>query len=718
MVMRRTFWGLSLATSLSTLFTFPTQSVLAQDSVALDEISISTILDQISDATTKTDDKLIETLAGTSIVTSEETKRFQPDSAAGLLTAVPGVNVQENSDDPGSAINIRGLQDFGRVNVMIDGARQNFQRSGHNADGQFYLEPEMIKQVDVVRGPVSTIYGSGAIGGIVNFKTIDPNDFIRPNETWGASVKTQYGSNDDGILVSTIGAFKLSSVASFLGNFVWRDHDEYEDGNGDLVENSDKELVSGLIKGVFDFAPGNQLKLSYLEKNDDYTTGLGRDFDRQETEAENRTVSAQWAFNPRDNDLIDLNVSGYFNSTRLEQTRLDSLFAVPPFGPPILRVPAGNQRFFEVETFGFDIFNSSRFSSGLINHTLTYGGDYFKDEVETEDLGQGGSGDEFTPSGERETFGFFIQDKLEYSDWLEIIGAFRYDRYELNGNGVNVEDDQLSPKFTVGITPFKGVQFYATYAEGFRAPAVSETLQSGIHPVPPAFDIIPNSNLRPETAENYEFGVNLAFDKIFDEKDVFRAKASVFRNDVEDFIEDRLVGFDPTPAFPGGPPRCIIFGAGCGQSQYTNIAQVRLEGFELEATYDNKLMFVNLAYTHVRGDDLTANQPLKSIYPDKVVTTVGFRLLDEQLIVGGRWTYADAQNRLPDPVNPNDLNIDETPTPSYNLVDLFATYEVNENFSTSLTLNNIFDKQYRIHRHEEPEPGFNAKISATIRFGG
>jgi outer membrane receptor protein involved in Fe transport len=87
-------------------------------------------------------------------------------------------------------------------------------------------------------------------------------------------------------------------------------------------------------------------------------------------------------------------------------------------------------------------------------------------------------------------------------------------------------------------------------------------------------------------------------------------------------------------------------------------------------------------------------------------------------MLGGRWTYADAQNRVPDAVNPNDLSIDETPTPSYSLVDLFATYEVNENFSTALTLNNIFDEDYRIHRHEENEPGFSAKLSATVRFGG
>lgn len=717
----RNFLGkLLCSTALFSSFVIYSNHVLAQDAVQLDTISVESALDAVSDATTKTDDKLINTLAGTSLVTQEEIKRFQSDSAGGLLAAVPGVNIEEASDDPGVAINIRGLQDFGRVNVMIDGARQNFQRSGHNADGQFYLEPEMVKKVDIVRGPVSTIYGSGAIGGVVNFETIDPADMLRHGETWAASIKGQYSTNDEGKLVSAIGAVKATDTVSMLANFVWRDHDNYEDGNGDLVENTDKELVSGLIKGVFDFGVGNQLKLGYIHKKDEYTTGLISDENQQDTEAEDQTFSAQWAYNPTGNDLIDLNVSGYFTSTELTQTRLETLsktvVVFPPFGPPIpsfvdqVVTPAGSERTFEVDTFGFDIFNSSRFTTGQFNHTLTYGGDYFKDDVTTSD--PNGSGALFTPSGERETYGFYIQEKLEYNDWFELIAALRYDSYELSGNGFNVEEDQLSPKITVGVTPIKGIQFYATYAEGFRAPAVSETLQSGVHPVPPEFDIIPNVNLRPETAENIEGGVNLAFDKIFNENDVFRAKASIFRNDVDDFIEDRVVGLNPATCF--NP----FVGIGCGESQYVNIANARLEGFELEATYDNKLMFVNLAYTHVRGDDLTTNQPLKSIYPDKVVATVGFRFLEDKLMLGGRWTYADAQNRVPDPVNPNDLSIDETPTPSYNLVDLFATYDVNENFSTALTLNNIFDENYRIHRHEENEPGFSAKLSATVRFGG
>ena len=682
------------AALLSSTLAFSSPLTAQDAAVPLDPITVITDLDRITDATTKTDDKIVETLAGTSIVTAKEQKRFQAASPAELLTAVPGVNVQEDSDDPGSSINIRGLQDFGRVNVMIDGARQNFQRSGHSADGQFYLEPEIIKQVDIVRGPVSTIYGSGAIGGVVNFQTIDPEDFLRDNESWAASVKTQYGTNDDGALVSAIGAIRTSQNISILGNFVWRDHDNYEDGDGNEIDNTDKELVSGLVKGVIDIAPGNQLKLGYIHQDSDYVTGITGA--QRDTQTEDRTFSAKWLFNPQDNDLIDLSASVYFTKTDMEQERIDGALV-------------GNRRFFNIDTFGLDIFNSSTFHAGLVSHTLTYGGDYFKDEVETGD--PGGSGDEFTPAGERTTYGFFIQDKLEYSDWLEIIAALRYDSYELDGNGVNVKDDHLSPKVTIGITPFNGVQFYTTYAEGFRAPAVTETLQSGVHPAPPMFDIIPNANLEPETAENWEVGVNLAFDNIMNNQDKFRAKASVFRNDIDNFIEDRLVGLNPFTCFAPPP----FGGFGCGESQYVNIAEARIEGFELEAAYDNKLFFAHLAYTHVRGDDLTANLPLQSIYPDKLVTTLGFRFLDEKLVVGGRWTYADGQDRVPDP---DSDDIRDRPSESYNVVDLFATYEINENIDTAITLNNIFDEQYRIYRHEDPEPGFNAKLSATIRFGG
>jgi hemoglobin/transferrin/lactoferrin receptor protein len=126
-------------------------------------------LDTITVAASKTEERAIDALAPVSIVTLEQIQGLQPKRLSDIFYNVPGVTFQERGDDPATVINIRGLQDFGRVAVVVDGARQNYQRTGHNANGSFFLDPELVGGVDVVRGPTANIYGSGAIGGVVAF---------------------------------------------------------------------------------------------------------------------------------------------------------------------------------------------------------------------------------------------------------------------------------------------------------------------------------------------------------------------------------------------------------------------------------------------------------------------------------------------------------------------------------------------------------------------
>ncbi|MEJ0048116.1 MAG: TonB-dependent receptor plug domain-containing protein [Rhodospirillales bacterium] len=78
-----------------------------------------------------------------------------------ILTGLAGVYMQ-NDGSPGLAISVRGLQDFGRVNVMIDGARQDFQFSGHGANSSVYIDPALLSGIDVTRG---TAGGAGGAGG-------------------------------------------------------------------------------------------------------------------------------------------------------------------------------------------------------------------------------------------------------------------------------------------------------------------------------------------------------------------------------------------------------------------------------------------------------------------------------------------------------------------------------------------------------------------------
>lgn len=658
-------------------------------------------LDTITVTTTKTENAVVDQLAGASVVTRTDLDRIQPDRISDALVGVPGLEVSEDGDDPASSINIRGLQDFGRVNVMIEGARQNFQRSDHGADGTFYLEPELIKRVDIVRGPVATIYGSGAIGGVVNFLLKDPEDIVEPGETWALQSKAGYTTNEDGILISTTGAVQPSEAGGILGNIVYRDDGEYRDGSGDVVRNSDENILSTLIKGRFRPADGHIIEASYTHQDADYTTRIVRPTGKvtaRGTTTKDDTATVKWQYDAPDNPLIDWSLSTYYTTTESNQKLLLS------GGTSTV----GSKREFRIRTGGADFHNTSEFHTGSIAHALTIGGDIFRDKIRVEDGDPAGGADEFTPTGKQIAYGAFIQDEIEVTDRLELVGALRFDGYELSGGGKKSTGTRISPKITVGITPFRGIQFYAGHAEGYRAPAVTEAFNSGTHPAPPAFAITPNPNLKPETAQNYEPGVNLKFDGIVADGDAFRAKATVFRNEVKNYIDAFLTGFMPAGCFR--PP----FNT-CGTFQYQNISKARLEGAEVEATYDAGTHFAQVAYTHIRGDDLAADVPLTSVNPDKLVTTAGLRFLEERLTIADRWTMVDAQNRLPGVNRTGGVVVARG---SHDPVDLFATYDHNRYFSTAITLKNILDESYTKYLNLDPSPGLTAGISATIKLGG
>ena len=179
-------------------------------------------LDTITVTATKTEQSVVDTMAGTSVVTGGEIQRQQPGSISEMLQNVPGVTSEVTPNDPGQSINIRGMQDFGRVNVLVDGARQDYQISGHNANGTFYLDPEFVGQADVVRGPVSNIYGSGAIGGVVSFSTRGSRRLLKPDEKYGAMQRFVVGTNGAGIVTSTAGAARIGPNVDVYGQFLYR----------------------------------------------------------------------------------------------------------------------------------------------------------------------------------------------------------------------------------------------------------------------------------------------------------------------------------------------------------------------------------------------------------------------------------------------------------------------------------------------------------------
>ncbi len=641
------------------------------------------LLDTVTVSATRTEESAIKAMASESIVTGETVDLMGASSLVDVLKSVPGVTVETAADTPGAAINMRGLSGYGRVAVNVDGARQNFQASGHSlAGGAVFFEPEFLETATVTRGPVANAYGSGAIGGVVNFQTKKASTFLREGETWAAESFSRYNTNN-GWAQGATGAARIGEAFGLLGSVVYRRNFKYENGAGDTVFNSSNEIASGMVKAEVDPGNGHALEIGAITYNSTYRSGdpTSTNYDNDVTD---NTISATYKYRPLDSDLFDLRVGGYWTSTQLDQTYLTGTYA-------------GGDRSFEINTYGLDVANTSRYATGSFDHATTVGFDGFFDLVDVSDAA-GGSAAFYTPNGQRKVYGAYLQHRLSYREVVEVIGGLRYDSYEMKGGGTKASGDHVSPKITLGFSPFAdtflhGLQLYGTYAEGYRSPAITEALISGTHPGGFPFDFLPNPNLRPETAHNKEIGINFKRNDFFTAGDRLRLKAAYFHNEVDDFI-------DADTQTAGCTSMIFCY-------QYQNISNALIEGFELEANYDMGWMFVGLSGQHQRGEDEDTGAFLNTVPADKLVTTVGFRPLDEvNATLGFQVEAVNAQTRS------------ATPAKGYGLVNLFAAYSPRDDLQLGLNVDNLFDRDYQPYLESDSSPGLAVKFTLRARLGG
>ena len=707
-------------------------------------------LDTITVAASKTEERAIDALAPVSVVTLEQIQGLQPNRLSDIFYNVPGVSFQERGDDPSTVINIRGLQDFGRVAVVVDGARQNYQRTGHNANGSFFLDPELVGGVDIVRGPTANIYGSGAIGGVVSFRTKDINDVVRPGERWGVDMTGSGGTNSARGLGSIFGGVRVNPDVDVFGGAVYRTQGNYKDGNGTEIGNTGNEIAAGLMKVTVRPADGHEIKLGGIFQDYQYSIGqfnrgpvltaaqraLFQGSSVYASDAKNYTGTLTWKYSKPDDNLWDWNLSLYGNRTDNDQIKTAHIStggaAFCGAGNVGNNVSGcvGDKRGYVLDTLGIDVYNTTRFNVGDWRNAVTFGIDAFQDDVRTSD--SRGNSNITTPGGLRTVSGGFAQLKQNYSTWFEAVSAIRYDRYELHSPTVATGGggDRFSPKITIGVTPVAGFTPYVSYAEGYRAPSITETLIAGEHATgggPPFFPcpggtvglfcFLPNPSLRPEVGKNKEVGINLKYDNIFSAGDSFRGKFNVFRNDVSDYID--LVGSTPRPPilFPTPGLFSQFF-------QYQNIAQARIEGIEAETVYDAGLWYVGVAGHLIRGKNVATNIGLSTITPRKITTTGGVRLLDRRLILAAQWSSFGANNDVP---------VGYLPSTGYELVNLYLTWNATKDIVFSASIDNLLNQYYRPYAipgsssdgttqndvlWSSPGPGRVYKAGLKIHFGG
>ncbi len=683
---RHTTFGLLCGTSMATLALSMTAMAQEAPIVMSEPSGDVTLLDRIT-VVSRTGESALETMASVSQISGEELERRMATNANDIFFGVPGIKVYSDGRPAVSNINIRGLQDAGRVSVIIDGARQNFHKAGHDVSRMFWLDPLLVEQVDVIRGPSANTFGSGAIGGVVYFETKKPDDFLRDDENYALSLTGRYESNGSGWTTSAIGAYRFNDAASILGNIVWRDYGDYKDGDGTRVDNSGFDVLSGHLKGTVRPTENSELTLGWTGSRDDWSSTETRDY-----QLDSDTFTGEFKISDAEEKWLNLNVKAAVNDIDLTQTDTGSRPGTSGY---------------DLRTTSFDIWNTSRFDTGMIAHELTVGGDWVYDDFASS-AASGGS-DSYNPTGTRRVWGAYVQDKLSY-DWLEVVAGVRYDSYELEASEKS-SGDRFSPRLSVGVSPFNegllsGLQIYGSYSEGYRAPNTSEAYITGGHSFPGfSFAFLPNPDLRPETGKTWEAGLNYKADGLFNAEDTLRIKAAYFHNDIDDYITI------PTfPAIPGS--ECASLGhTMC--AQYQNVYAAEIQGFELESRYDAGRYFAGLGISIIDGhqtDRDGISSDLTTIPSASVTLDGGMRFLERRLTLGGEVEF----NKAPS---------GSTFAEDYTLVNLYANYQPNENLRFDFRVDNLFDKRYvlpiaDISDGMHAQPGLTVKLGATVRFGG
>lgn len=658
-----------------------------------------------------------------SVIGRDQIDDFVATRPSDVFQGVPGVTFEGGPRRSGQVPTIRGFEGEGVV-VLFDDARQNFV-SGH--DGRFFIDTDILTAAEVVKGPTSSVYGSGAIGGVMAFRTINAADLLEPGQDAAVRVKAGYGSVDEEKSYGVTGVQRSETGSvDLVAHMGYRTSSDINLGSGDILP-ADDQLRNALFKGAFDIGNGFRWTTSYtyydlnaLDPQNPQGAGVADSgnplVDRK---VFNGTLQSKLEYNPG-NDLIDARVVGYRTLNEVEEPEVES----------------GRVTTREVETIGFKADNTSRFDLAPgATFKLTYGTDIYRDEqVGSDDTSLDGTRGGVPDA--RSTFaGFFAESEIELgrpgvgAGQLTLIPGVRFDRFMSQSElSEDIDETAISPKIAAAYRPLEWLSVFGNYGKAFRAPSYNEAYSVGNHFVIPlpgglvANDFITNPDLQPETAIGWEAGGSLKFDNVLMADDRLRFKGSYWQNSVENLIQLEVstpfenlspvcFGAPPLPFFPP-----CSGGAGVGwTSQHVNVASAKLEGIELEASYDSRYFFLRTTYAQIEGRDTETGEYAGNLFPDRVFVDGAVKLPNLAMRIGARATFASDFEM----VN-NSGEVRE----AYRVYDLYAVWQPEDRavkgLRVDLGIDNVTDADYEVVAAGVSEAGrsYKAAVSYTIPFCG
>jgi hemoglobin/transferrin/lactoferrin receptor protein len=569
----------------------------------------------------------------------------------------------------------------------VDGARQNdLQAPGMKSP--LYIDPYFIRDLEVLRGASSSLYGAGGNGGVLAIKTISARDFVDGASGVGGGARAGYNSSDSSTHFNAR-IFAVENESDILIAAGKHDWDKIKQPGGTYINPNDGSSNTGLIKYGIQPDSLTRLEVSHqLYQSDNLAINnpqantykqISSQSDRpliQPTSVDQSNTIFKIAHGNLKN-LSDLYVeaSAYRSSLRVQ---VDPYATNPSYGN--FAATVNNYQKTQTNTDGFNVMGMEQFGS----HRVVIGGDAYTDNLNSW-TGSTGAVGSVNPAGKKSAIGGYLQDEYNIGSGWSFTPTVRYDSFQANqANSTQPENNhnRISPKVTISWGDNQGLMIYGGYGEGFRSPSVVELYQYLQTPFALS-NFQRNTNLRPEIDRSGELGAKFVRSGVLKVGDKFEARVALFQSQVKDLINSVNLG-----QVVGGSNNCATTGLSCNW-QYQNISRAERVGGELEAKYSHDLWQYKVGYGQVRVRNTDTNENLFSM-PDKLTAQIRRNLPQQSLSVFWNSTFVAAQD------------YDSTllrRRGGYAAHDIFIAWKpVGEKYQVNAGVTNLFDKAYMTYQ--------------------
>ncbi len=661
---------------------------------------------------TRTERRIEDVPTRVNLITPKRITASPAQSADELLNYTAGVNVNRAGGflSHRSNVSMRGMSgaEQSRVLILVDGIPVN-KADGGSVNWNL-INMETVKKVEVSKGPGSSLYGSNAMGGVVNIITSKPTKQIE------GSVKTEYGEMNTYGGRANVGG-RIANTGLYYGvNAFYRQSDGYnnlpeEERDSTSIKSDLMEYAAG-IKIGYDLNSKNNIELS-LNYFDDQRGSGSKIFipegERMDHDTYTGSVSYKGEFaGIRTTTTAYYRNENYFKLRESYKASKDkyTCFAVDSKREDLGLIYYASKKIGKRNdiTAGFDV------KQGKVDAVddYTYTNEYWTGEPVTDLVFNRGS---------MNTMALFIQDEITLSKSIKLIAGLRFDHAKFFDGSYYIEDttkatdvladlenkelaefnwNALSPKLSAQYRITKNIRTYVSYAQGFRPPVLDDLCRSGF--IRGGFKRA-NPELKPETIQNFEWGMDW---HSFDNK--LRVSPSAYYSLGKDFMYYVSTGDSIAMGSKVKPIR-----------ERRNISGVEIYGAEMEINFainKNITALANYAYTHSTVSEFETTESKNDI-SGNFLTYVP----EHQFTIGAIWTnryintniyyhhkgefYADDQNEV--------------------LIEPYATFDVKlwrnigENFSVAFIVKDALDNQ-AIVDEDYLSMGRYMKIELGYRF--